>query len=163
QSYESSYANTAIERIAADFLDEWKPDVVHLQHLTCLSTGLPRQASCRRIPVVMTLNDYWLICHRGQLVDLDGRRCSGPWEVGCAGCLPPGALATPGAFRSMRALQSLPLPAMSAAIGAAARLWDAATPGSHTRAATLARLDHMRKAVADVRFFLAPSATLAEA
>jgi GT2 family glycosyltransferase/glycosyltransferase involved in cell wall biosynthesis len=161
ESYESSYANAAIERIAADFLDEWKPDVVHVQHLTCLSTGVPRQASCRGIPVVMTLNDYWLICHRGQLVDLDGRRCRGPWEGGCARCLPPGALATPAAFRTVRALQALPLPGISAAIGMAARVWDGATPAYRTRAATLARLDHMRTAVADVRFFLAPSATLA--
>ncbi|MFL6280520.1 MAG: glycosyltransferase [Vicinamibacterales bacterium] len=161
ESYESSYANPAIERIAADLLDQWKPDVVHVQHLTCLSTGIPRQASYRRIPVVMTLNDYWLICHRGQLVDFDGRRCSGPWERGCASCLPAAALAGPAAFRSMRSLQSLPLPSISAAIGVAARLWDTATPLYRTRAATLARLDHMRRAVADVRFFLAPSATLA--
>ncbi|HTH00147.1 MAG TPA: glycosyltransferase [Vicinamibacterales bacterium] len=162
-SYESSYANPSIERLAADFLDEWRPDVVHLQHLTCLSTGIPRQAARRHIPVVMTLNDYWLICHRGQLVDLDGRRCPGPWDGGCGRCLPPGVLATTAAFRSARRLQSLAVPGASVAIGIAARAWDAATPSERTRAATLLRLDHMRAAVADVRFFLAPSATLAAA
>ena len=161
ESYESSYANLPIERFAAGLLDEWRPDVVHLQHLTCLSTGIPRQAARRDIPVVMTLNDYWLICHRGQLVDLDGRRCPGPWDGGCARCLPPGALATDAAFRSVRRLQSLPVPGVSAAIGMAARALDAATPPERTRAATVRRLDHMRAAVADVRFFLAPSATLA--
>ena len=163
QSYESSYTNPAIERIVGDFLGEWRPDIVHLHHLTCLSTGIPRQAAHRGIPVVMTLNDYWMICHRGQLVDLDGRRCPGPWNSGCARCLPPGALASRAAFRSLRTLQSFPIPGVSAAIGLAARLREAATRTADIRAATLARLEHMRSAIADVKFFLAPSATLAAA
>jgi glycosyltransferase involved in cell wall biosynthesis len=121
ESYESSYANPAIERIAADFLDQWQPDIVHIQHLTCLSTGIPRQAAHRHIPVVMTLNDYWLICHRGQLMDRDGRRCGGPWGNGCARCLPAGALASTTSFRATRTLQSLPLPGVSVVIGTAAR------------------------------------------
>src|SRR5215212_10269081 len=37
-SFEESYANPAIEHIAGDVLDTWDPDVVHIQHLTCLST-----------------------------------------------------------------------------------------------------------------------------
>jgi GT2 family glycosyltransferase/glycosyltransferase involved in cell wall biosynthesis len=163
ESYESSYANPAVTAVACEFLDQWRPDVIHLQHLTCLSTGIPRQAARRGIPVVMTLNDYWLICHRGQLVDLRGQRCLGPWDGGCANCLAPGALATATAFRSARMLQSIPVPGMSAVIGVAARVWEAATPSELTRAATLARLDHMRASVSDVRLFLAPSATLAEA
>ena len=163
ESFEASYTNPPIERIAGDFLDDWRPDIVHVQHLTCLSTGIPRQAATRRIPVVMTLNDYWMICHRGQLVDLAGRQCAGPWTHGCARCLPPGAVAAPVAFRSFRRLQSLPIPGMSAMTGFGARLWDAATPAERTRDATLARLNRMKSAVADVRFFLAPSETLAAA
>src|SRR6476646_6791455 len=139
-SFEASYASPAIERIAGDVLDDWRPDVVHVQHLTCLSTGIPRQAARRGIPVVLTLNDYWLICHRGQLVDLDGRRCAGPWDGGCARCLPSGALAGAGAFRSARTLQSLPIPGVSAAVGLAARAVGALTPTDRTRAATVARL-----------------------
>jgi len=50
ESYESSYANPAIAHVAAGFLDEWRPDVIHLQHLTCLSTGIPRQAASRGVP-----------------------------------------------------------------------------------------------------------------
>lgn len=163
ESYESSYANPAVTAVVCEFLEQWRPDVVHVQHLTCLSTGIPRQAARLGIPVVMTLNDYWLICHRGQLVDLRGRCCPGPWDGGCANCLSPGALATRAAFRSARMLQSIPLPGVSAAIGIAARVWDAATPSELTRAATLARLDHMRASVTDVQLFLAPSATLAAA
>jgi len=162
-SFEASYASPAIERIAGDVLDDWRPDVVHVQHLTCLSTGIPRQAARRGIPVVLTLNDYWLICHRGQLVDLDGRRCAGPFEGGCARCLPPGVLAGAAAFRAGRLLRSVPLPGATAAVGLAARAVGALTPTDRTRAATVARLRHMQSAVRDVDLFLAPSATITEA
>ena len=161
ESFEASYANPAIERIAAEILDEWQPEIVHVQHLTCLSTGIPRQAARRGIPVVMTLNDYWLICHRGQLVDRDGRRCEGPGEAGCARCLQPGAIAIPAAVRSAKALRSLPVPGVSTAIGIATRIWDATIPVDRTRSATVARLEHMKAAVSDVQLFLAPSETLA--
>ena len=76
-------------------IDEFAPDVVHIQHLTCLSADLPGEIAARGIPVALTLNDYWLACHRGQLFDLDGARCAGPFEGGCARCIPPGALAGP--------------------------------------------------------------------
>jgi glycosyltransferase involved in cell wall biosynthesis len=120
-SFEESYANPAIERIAGGVLDDWQPDVAHVQHLTCLSTAIPRQAARRGIPVVATLNDYWLICHRGQLVDLDGRRCQGPFEGGCARCLPPGVLASGAAFRARRLLRSVHVPGTSGAVKLAAR------------------------------------------
>ena len=163
ESFEESYAHPAIERIAADVLDQWRPDVVHVQHLTCLSTGIPRQAALRAIPVVLTLNDYWLICHRGQLVDLNGRRCAGPFDGGCAGCLPPGVLASAAAFRAGRLLRSVAVPGAPQAVSLAARAIAAITPSDRTRAATVARLRHMRSALSDVELFLAPSATLADA
>jgi GT2 family glycosyltransferase/glycosyltransferase involved in cell wall biosynthesis len=161
ESFEESYSNPAIEQFAAQILDDWQPDVVHIQHLTCLSTGIPRQAVRRDIPVVVTLNDYWLICHRGQLVDRDGHRCSGPEPHGCAGCLPPGALAAATAFRSARLLRSTRIRAAATAVNVAAHAWDAVTSGGRTRGATLDRLRRMRRAVSDVDLFLAPSDTLA--
>ncbi len=160
-SFEASYAHPAIERLAGQLLDDWNPDIVHIQHLTCLSTGIPRQAARRRLPVVMTLNDYWLICHRGQLVDRDGRRCNGPETNGCARCLPPGAFATGAAVQSGRWVRALPVPGASAAVDLAARALDLLMPGDGSRAATVARLRHMQAAVADVSLFLAPSDTLA--
>src|SRR6185369_5821770 len=121
ESYESSYANPAVTRVACELLDQWRPDVIHLQHLTCLSTGIPRQAARRGIPVVVTLNDYWLICHRGQLVDRDGRRCNGPEPDGCARCLSPAALATSSAFRAGRWLRAAQVPVAGAAVSLATR------------------------------------------
>src|SRR4029450_3856778 len=150
ESFEASYANPAIEHLTGGILDDWQPDVVHIQHLTCLSTGIPRQAVRRGIPVVVTLNDYWLICHRGQLVDRTGHRCNGPEPDGCSCCLPPGALATASAVRSGRVVRAPGLPGAAAVVDLATHVWDALTPGDRTRGTTLARLRHMQTAMADV-------------
>ena len=159
-TYEESYANAPIERIASNLLDEWRPDVVHVQHLTCLSTGIPREAKRRGIPVVMTLNDYWLICHRGQLVDLRGERCSGPFDEGCAHCIEPAALARNAVIRVGRSVRAVNIPAIPAVLRSAVGLVNAAAPASLARAASLDRLRHMQHAVRDVDVFLAPSDTL---
>ena len=162
-SFEESYANPAIARITGNLLDMWKPDLVHIQHLTCLSTGIPHEAASRSIPVVMTLNDYWLICHRGQLVDLDGRRCDGPFGDGCVRCLQPEALASETAFRTGRAIRSMPMSGAREAVRLAAAAIGRVTSADRIRTATSARLRHMQAAVSAVDLFLAPSRTLAEA
>ncbi len=73
-----------IDAVFADYLDIQKPDIVHVHHLTCLSTTLIDVAKDRGLPVVMTLHDYWMICPRGQRVHpedlgicetLDRKRC----------------------------------------------------------------------------------------
>jgi hypothetical protein len=88
-SFEDSYTNPALASVAARIIDqEIDPDVIHIQHLTCLSTEIVKHASAARRPVAMTLNDYWLLCHRGQLLRPDGTRCDGPFDGGCASCVP---------------------------------------------------------------------------
>lgn len=44
------------------FLDEERPDVVHVQHLLFLSADCIAAAAARRIPVVVTLHDAWWLC-----------------------------------------------------------------------------------------------------
>lgn len=67
----------------------FRPDLVHVHHLTGLSMGIPAVARAAGARVVVTLHDAWLACARGQLVDLDGARCAGPAPARCAGCLAP--------------------------------------------------------------------------
>ncbi len=76
-----------IESSFERYLDEKQPDIVHFQHLANLSGRLIVRASRRNLPVVVTLHDYWFLCHRIQLLRPDSSRCSGPrqgWR--CAGC-----------------------------------------------------------------------------
>lgn len=49
-------------------IEEFKPDVVHFNHLSHLSTSLVRVAKDRDIPIAYTLHDFWLMCPRGQFI-----------------------------------------------------------------------------------------------
>jgi hypothetical protein len=69
RSFADTYTDDRIDRIAADLIDEFKPDVAHVHHLTCLSTTVVRELAVRNVPILHTLHDYWLLCHRGQLLD----------------------------------------------------------------------------------------------
>ena len=161
-SFADSYENPRLLAVACDLLDEVRPDVVHIQHLTCLSTLLPREIARRRIPVVLTLNDYWLLCHRGQLFNRAGQRCEGPLDDGCEGCVPAGALSSPASFAAGRFLRELPIPGAAHAVHLAVKAVELMRSPATTRAANYARLQHMREAARHVDRFLAPSATMAE-
>lgn len=87
--FEMTYRNRAIEQVFDAYLHEVQPDVVHFQHLTCLSTGLVRIARERGIPSVLTLHDYWLVCQRGQMLQPDLTLCAEPEDHKCARCLAP--------------------------------------------------------------------------
>jgi GT2 family glycosyltransferase/glycosyltransferase involved in cell wall biosynthesis len=86
-TFAGTYLNPSIDAVASRLIDAIAPDVAHVHHLTCLSTGIVRTLADRRIPVFMTVHDYWLLCHRGQLLDVTGRVCRGPEPSGCANCL----------------------------------------------------------------------------
>lgn len=159
-SYEESYTHPALRAVARDLVAAISPDVVHVQHLTCLSIGLLEDIAARAVPLVMTLNDYWLICHRGQLLDRDGRRCGGPFDGGCAACIPAGMLAGPATYRAGRLARALPVPGAARAVQLAMKATEAATPASRTAAAMARRLRHMREAARHVDLFLAPSRTM---
>lgn len=88
-SFEKSYRDQVIDREFGRFLDEVRPDVLHVHHLTCLSTTMLGEARARGIPVVYTLHDYWLMCHLGQLLTREMGRCDGPSVEGCLQCLAP--------------------------------------------------------------------------
>lgn len=77
-------------RIRAEFervLGEFAPDVVHVHHLTCLSTDLIDAAKDRGIPVVMTLHDFWMGCPRGQRMTPDLELCHDIDLERCVPCL----------------------------------------------------------------------------
>jgi glycosyltransferase involved in cell wall biosynthesis len=75
-----------VERAFDQLLDEWRPDVVHVNHLLGLSTNLPLLARARGIPVVFTVHDFWLDCLKIIAQKPDESLCheSGPAE--CARC-----------------------------------------------------------------------------
>jgi glycosyltransferase involved in cell wall biosynthesis/MoaA/NifB/PqqE/SkfB family radical SAM enzyme len=64
------YRAEGIDREFAGLLDTLRPDIVHIGHLNHLSTSLIREGARREIPVVFTLHDYWLMCPRGQFMQM---------------------------------------------------------------------------------------------
>jgi glycosyltransferase involved in cell wall biosynthesis len=88
-SFDKTYRNEEISKEFGVFLDTIRPDIVHFGHVTCLSTTLIEEAKKRKIPVIFTLHDFWLICQLGQLLKRDLSLCHGPKESECARCLAP--------------------------------------------------------------------------
>jgi glycosyltransferase involved in cell wall biosynthesis/MoaA/NifB/PqqE/SkfB family radical SAM enzyme len=68
--FKDRYRATGIDQCFAEVLDLVRPDLVHVGHLNHLSTSLLREAALREIPIVFTLHDYWLMCPRGQFMQM---------------------------------------------------------------------------------------------
>lgn len=64
--FELLYTHPQIDQRFRGFLEAERPDVVHVHHLTCLSTSMIEVAKGLELTVVMTMHDYWLQCPRGQ-------------------------------------------------------------------------------------------------
>ncbi len=62
-------------------LDQLQPDLVHIGHLNHLSTSLIFEACQRAIPLVFTLHDYWLMCPRGQFIQIRPKNGTDLWPL----------------------------------------------------------------------------------
>lgn len=70
------------------YLEEFRPDIVHVSSTYTLSARPILIAKGMGLPVVVHLHDFWFICARTRLLHKDGRPCSGPdsaWK--CQKCL----------------------------------------------------------------------------
>ena len=85
--YTNSFANPEVLKQFIQVLEDFRPDIVHLQHLITLSVDLIHACNKLNIPVVATLHDYWYFCHHITLTLPDGSRCPGPsGGLACRGC-----------------------------------------------------------------------------
>lgn len=143
-----SYRDPELAAALAAALGRPAPDVVHVGHLSGLSTGLVFEARRRGIPVVVTLHDFWTVCPLGQLLTLDLRVCPGPSPTRCLGCVGAQVVAPPG---------------MTARLGAGglpgvARLGRAVSRVSGRGRARIAhRLEEMRELLRSADLLLSPS------
>ena len=161
RSFLETYANEAIAEIGARVIDEFEPDVAHVHHLTCLSTTIVEALARRGIPCFFTLHDYWLLCHRGQLLDRNLQVCPGPEPDGCDVCLDEAAGVSPLGFSAAAAMRTagrwLPAGPVRAARQVARRMARATTPSAAASTEAARRLGHMRQVASHVTHFLAPS------
>lgn len=78
------YRHIGIDQRFAEVLDRVQPDIVHVGHLNHLSTSLLREAAARELPIVYTLHDYWVMCPRGQFMQMHPEDPANLWAA-CAG------------------------------------------------------------------------------
>ncbi|OFW32909.1 MAG: hypothetical protein A3G76_14120 [Acidobacteria bacterium RIFCSPLOWO2_12_FULL_65_11] len=175
RGFQETYRNEAIGAIADRVIDDFGPAVAHVHHLTCLSTTIVRSLATRRIPCFMTLHDYWLMCHRGQLLDTNYQICAkvtnpvnlaNPVNVAnlanpCHACLGPAGGAGGVGFLGAAAVRAIErgLPAGPARQlrRVAGRLAEVTTSTVRSDDQARRRLAHMREVSADVTHFIAPS------
>ena len=81
----SLYAHEGIADALMGVVQGFSPDVVHVHHLTCLSTALLDRLRERRVPTVMTLHDFWMGCPRGQRITAGLDLCP---EIRLEKCVP---------------------------------------------------------------------------
>ncbi len=75
------YRHVGVDQRFAELCDRLQPDVIHIGHLNHLSTSLVLEASAREIPVVYTLHDYWIMCPRGQFMQMHPADASDLWTA----------------------------------------------------------------------------------
>jgi glycosyltransferase involved in cell wall biosynthesis len=164
--FEHIYRNDAIDAAFGQYLDRFRPSVVHFHHVTCLSTNLIAVARGRGIPVVYTLHDYWLICQRGQFLKTDLSICGGQDDGACVKCLawPLNLSRRVARIAPRLTTTGLALPSRSATTlkrwtKAAYRFYVGAVPAARStaRAKVRARMDHVREMCVQIDAFIAPS------
>ena len=89
KSFEDSYLNAGVDEAFAEVLREFRPDVVHFNHMLWgLSVGMLRLAREFGALVVATVTDLGLLCHKGQFFDAELSACAGPTSASeCARCV----------------------------------------------------------------------------
>ena len=90
RKFHLDFYNSVLENHFDKYIQEIKPDIIHIQHLKGLSASFISIAKKRKIPTVLTLHDYWFMCNTIQLFTSSGKRCSGPrYGLKCPNCLLP--------------------------------------------------------------------------
>lgn len=86
-SFEWIYKDRAAHEAFERELDDFAPDIVHIQHPTMLSTTIAHATKKRGLPLVLSLHDFWTICPRGQRLTVDRRICDRIDRNKCYTCL----------------------------------------------------------------------------
>jgi glycosyltransferase involved in cell wall biosynthesis len=69
-NFKDRYRHVGLDAVFEQVLGRVRPDVVHVGHLNHLSTSLVERVAAAEIPIVFTLHDYWLMCPRGQFMQM---------------------------------------------------------------------------------------------
>lgn len=89
KNFSGFYRNDLIDNKFKKYLPQFDPDIIHFQHLTCLSVNLINIARDSGYPAIATIADYWYLCQRGQLIDTELQICESVNPEKCVNCYLP--------------------------------------------------------------------------
>lgn len=154
RSIEESWDDPRLADSFGRVLAEFRPDVLHFEHMLHMGVGWVEQAAEAGCATAVTLHDFWTICPRVQLVRGDGERCGGAKGLGCLPCV-----------KDKAAWQTTGLAWMERLAGPLGRWWarrDVTRGRTASDAASLMRRGGtMRRALEAADLVTAPSATVA--
>ncbi len=89
QRFAASFGARRLLAGIAAVLDDFRPDLVHIQHLMGLPLAVRGLLEERRLPYVITLHDYWWVCVNANLrTNYDQTNCAGPRRhLNCTRCV----------------------------------------------------------------------------
>ena len=81
------YDNPIVGDYLENYLEEIRPDLVHVTSCETLSASVLEVVKKKQIPLVLSITDFWFLCPRINLLRSDGENCNGlttAWE--CLQC-----------------------------------------------------------------------------
>jgi len=85
-TFRSKYQDFRMAEIFRKCLEKFQPDIVHINHLSHLTTFIIDLLDEYQIPIIFTLHDFWMMCIRGQLITDNYFLCTGPTIEKCKKC-----------------------------------------------------------------------------
>lgn len=85
-SYASKRNAKKIAHSFSNLLKKFQPDIIHIQHLVGLAVDIVEIAKRRKIPIVFTLHDYWLICNQIRMWNQNKKICHYAKQFNCGLC-----------------------------------------------------------------------------
>jgi glycosyltransferase involved in cell wall biosynthesis len=85
----ATWGDSTITEAFAQVVEDFDPDIIHMEHLMGLPVDLVATIRRRRIPYVITLWDFWWVCANAQLLtNYSQEICDGPKAyLNCARCV----------------------------------------------------------------------------
>ena len=84
--FRQAYDSPLIEAALRDLMRSFQPSLVHLFSGYLMTASVLHAARSAGRPAVVTLTDYWWLCHQITLIQTNGARCDGPSVPACTRC-----------------------------------------------------------------------------
>ncbi len=82
------YCNPFTGKLIKKELKSFQPDIVHIMHSMKVSGAIFSVCRALKLPMIVTLCDFWFICPRYSLLKWDNSLCQGPEKpLSCMRCL----------------------------------------------------------------------------